>query len=82
MAWRLLDYDAHHHTELVMTLSRYLESGGSYDTTSEILLIHRSTVRYRLQRIREITGHDLGVVEDRLNLHVATHILNVLDPPR
>ncbi|MDX6356189.1 MAG: hypothetical protein QOF98_3092 [Streptomyces sp.] len=79
---RLLDYDARHHTELVTTLSRYLESGGSYDTTSETLLIHRSTVRYRLQRIREITGHDLGDVETRLNLHVATRIRNVLDAPR
>ncbi|GHB71242.1 transcriptional regulator [Streptomyces xanthochromogenes] len=79
---RLLDYDAQHHTELVMTLSRYLESGCSYDATSEMLLIHRSTVRYRLQRIGEITGHDLGVVETRLNLHIATRIRNVLDPPR
>ncbi|WP_327287671.1 PucR family transcriptional regulator [Streptomyces sp. NBC_01198] len=79
---RLLDYDARHHTELVTTLSRYLESGGSYDATSETLLIHRSTVRYRLQRIREITGHDLSDVGTRLNLHVATRIRNVLDAPR
>jgi sugar diacid utilization regulator len=78
----LLEYDARHHTELVTTLSRYLESGGSYDATAEMLLIHRSTVRYRLQRIREITGHDLGDVETRLNLHVATRIRNVLDAPR
>jgi sugar diacid utilization regulator len=77
----LLDYDERHHTELATTLSRYLESGGSYDATSELLLIHRSTVRYRLQRIREITGHDLGDVETRLNLHVATRIRNVLDEP-
>ncbi len=79
---RLLEYDARHHTELVMTLSHYLESGGSYDATSEALLIHRSTVRYRLRRIGEITGHDLGTVETRLNLHIATRILNVLDAPR
>jgi sugar diacid utilization regulator len=79
---QLLDYDERHHTGLVTTLSRYLESGGSYDATSELLLIHRSTVRYRLQRIREITGHDLGDVETRLNLHVATRIRNVLDEPR
>ncbi|MFJ2647900.1 PucR family transcriptional regulator [Streptomyces sp. NPDC087420] len=79
---RLLDYDDRHHTELVTTLSRYLESGGSYDTTSETLLIHRSTVRYRLQRIREITGHDLSDVETRLNMHVATRIRNGLDAPR
>ncbi|MDI5974371.1 helix-turn-helix domain-containing protein [Streptomyces sp. SL13] len=78
---RLLDYDARHHTELVTTLSRYLESGGSYDTTSRTLLVHRSTVRYRLQRIGEITGHDLSDVGTRLNLHVATRIRNVLDVP-
>ncbi|KJK55584.1 hypothetical protein UK12_27775 [Saccharothrix sp. ST-888] len=75
----LLDYDARHHTELVTTLSHYLESGGSYDAASETLRIHRSTLRYRLQRIREITGHDLGDAGTRLNLHVATRIRNVLD---
>ncbi|MBY8880717.1 PucR family transcriptional regulator [Actinacidiphila acidipaludis] len=77
----LLDYDSHHHTELVRTLAHYLESGCSYEATSETLFIHRSTVRYRLQRIREITGHDLGEVETRLNLHIATRIRNVLDAP-
>ncbi|MFF6957073.1 helix-turn-helix domain-containing protein [Streptomyces sp. NPDC008317] len=77
---RLLDYDSRHRTGLVTTLSRYLESGGSYDATSEALHIHRSTVRYRLQRICEITGHDLGDVETRLNLHIATRIRNVLAP--
>ncbi|MDX3852762.1 PucR family transcriptional regulator [Streptomyces sp. AK02-01A] len=77
----LLDYDSRHHTNLVTTLSRYLESGGSYDAASDLLCIHRSTLRYRLQRIREITGHDLSVVETRLNLHVATRIRNVLAEP-
>lgn len=35
-------------------------------------MIHRSTLRYRLQRIREISGLDLADVGNRLNLHVAT----------
>ena len=78
----LLDYDRRHHTDLVATLTHYLETGGSYDATAEILLIHRSTVRYRLQRIREITGHNVNDVETRLNLHVATRIRTVLDQPR
>ncbi|MEV0494099.1 PucR family transcriptional regulator [Streptomyces atratus] len=77
----LLEYDARHHTDLVTTLSHYLESGGSYDTTADVLQIHRSTVRYRLRRIREITDHDLSDVETRLNLHVATRIRNVLGRP-
>ncbi|MEV7236889.1 helix-turn-helix domain-containing protein [Streptomyces sp. NPDC051020] len=77
----LLEYDARHHTDMVTTLSHYLESGGSYDTTADVLQIHRSTVRYRLRRIREITDHDLSDVETRLNLHVATRIRNVLGRP-
>ncbi|MGA7132279.1 MAG: helix-turn-helix domain-containing protein [Mycobacterium sp.] len=34
--------------------------------------IHRSTLRYRLARIRDITGRDLQNVDTRLNLHLAT----------
>lgn len=75
----LLDYDRKRHSELVKTLSRYLECGGNYDSTAASLVIHRSTLRYRLQRIREITGHDLGDVDDRLNLHVATRAWKVLE---
>jgi sugar diacid utilization regulator len=77
----LLDYDGDHNTELVRTLARYLECGGSYDDTAEALTIHRSTVRYRLQRIREIADVDLGDVEQRLNLHVATRAWALLQDP-
>jgi sugar diacid utilization regulator len=75
----LLDYDDQHHADLVRTLSEYLERGGSYDDTARSLLIHRSTLRYRLKRIRAITGRDLGEVDTRLNLHVATRALSVLN---
>lgn len=75
----LLDYDDRHHADLVRTLSEYLERGGSYDDTARSLLIHRSTLRYRLKRIRAITGRDLGEVDTRLNLHVATRALSVLN---
>jgi hypothetical protein len=69
---RLLDYDESHGSDLVRTLSRHLECGGNYDDTAAALVIHRSTLRYRLQRIREISGLDLADVGNRLNLHVAT----------
>ncbi|WP_324273199.1 PucR family transcriptional regulator [Blastococcus brunescens] len=67
----LLDYDAASGTDLVMTLLRYLECGGNYDAAAHALVIHRSTLRYRLRRIREINGRDLGTVDTRLNMHVA-----------
>jgi DNA-binding PucR family transcriptional regulator len=75
----LLDYDAAHRTGLVATLWQYYECGGNYDQTAEALFICRSTVRYRLRRIRQLTGLDLGDVDSRLNLHVATRAWRVLE---
>jgi sugar diacid utilization regulator len=75
---QLIDYDSRHHTAMVETLSRYFDCGGNYDETAESLAIHRSTLRYRLQRIRDISGNDLANVEDRLNLQVATRVWKIV----
>lgn len=75
---RLLDYDASKGTSLVKTVSRYLECGGSYEATAEALFVHRSTLKYRLQRIREISGLDLTDPDTRFNLQLATRGLTVL----
>jgi DNA-binding PucR family transcriptional regulator len=54
-----------------VTLTEYLERGGSYDATARSLAVHRSTLKYRLRRIREISGHDLGDPEVQFNLQLA-----------
>jgi sugar diacid utilization regulator len=71
----LLSYDRRKNADLVTTLTHYLDCGGNYDDAAQSLTIHRSTLRYRLGRIREISGRDLQDVEDRLNLHLATRIV-------
>src|SRR6202171_3541658 len=76
----LLDYDDSKNSELVMTLSDYLECGGNYDESAAALHIHRSTLRYRLARIAELTGHDLRKVDTRFNLHAATRAWRFLNP--
>ncbi|MFJ5074358.1 PucR family transcriptional regulator [Streptomyces sp. NPDC088553] len=75
---QLIDYDSRHHATMVETLSRYFDCGGNYDEAAASLAIHRSTLRYRLQRIREISGNDLTDVEDRLNLQVATRVWKIM----
>ena len=75
---QLIDYDAGHDTELVETLSRYFDCGGNYDDAAAVLTVHRSTLRYRLQRIREISDRDLADVETRLNLQVATRVWKII----
>jgi len=75
---QLIDYDAGHDTELVETLSRYFDCGGNYDDAAAALTVHRSTLRYRLQRIREISDRDLADVDTRLNLQVATRVWKII----
>jgi sugar diacid utilization regulator len=68
----LADYDERKHTELVKTLTQYLQHGGGYEAASRALSVHRSTLKYRLQRIRELTGFTLGDPETQFNLQLAT----------
>jgi sugar diacid utilization regulator len=68
----LLDYDKGKGGQLVETLTAYLECGGSYDATARAISTHRSTLRYRLHRLREISGYDLGDPDTRFNLQLAT----------
>jgi hypothetical protein len=42
---------------LLDTLTTYLEQGGSLEATARLLFVHPNTVRYRLRRVSELTGH-------------------------
>ncbi|MFE9578585.1 PucR family transcriptional regulator [Nocardia sp. NPDC006044] len=80
----LLDYDDNRNSDLVYTLAQYLECGGNYDDSAAVLHIHRSTLRYRLGRIRELTGFDLRDMNTRFNLQAATRawqFLSVIPDP-
>jgi sugar diacid utilization regulator len=78
----LLEYDARKPADLVPTLSRFLELGQAYDATSEALAIHRSTLKYRLQRIREISQRDLSDPDTQFNLQLATRAWQTLQALR
>jgi hypothetical protein len=71
----LIDHDAVARSDLVETLSTILENDGDYNDTSRALGIHRSTVRYRIHRIRELTQLDLHDPDTRFNLQVASRVL-------
>ncbi|MGZ4530969.1 MAG: PucR family transcriptional regulator [Mycobacteriaceae bacterium] len=74
----LIDYDSQHGGGLVETLGRYLDLGGSYDATATAVAIHRSTLKYRLQRIRDISGRDLNDPDVRFNVQLATRALETM----
>lgn len=64
----LAAYDKEYGTELVTTLERFLRAGGNTKRVGEELFIHRNSVLYRLERIREILNIDLNEAETRFRL--------------
>jgi DNA-binding PucR family transcriptional regulator len=72
---RLLDplraYDHRHRAELVPTLEAFLDSDGSWTRCAARLHLHVNTLRYRVRRIEELTGRDLGRLEDKLDFFLA-----------
>ena len=62
---------------LVETLEAYLREGGAGSAAAKALHIHRTTLYYRLDRVREITGLDLddGDVRMALQLGLGAHRL-------
>lgn len=57
--------------ELLETLSTYLDTGRSLESTARELFVHPNTVRYRLKRISEIIGWDATGSREAFVLQVA-----------
>ncbi|MEX3101695.1 PucR family transcriptional regulator [Streptomyces sp. ST1020] len=51
-------HDRQHHTQLLATLRCYLDHFGDTNAAATELHLHPNTFRYRLQRIREVSGFD------------------------
>lgn len=60
--------------ELAATLEAYLDNGGEVQRTARRLSIHRSTLYYRLDRIRDVTGCDITDGATRLDLHAGLRV--------
>ncbi|MBZ0300235.1 MAG: PucR family transcriptional regulator ligand-binding domain-containing protein [Anaerolineae bacterium] len=73
---KLLD---EHQADLFHTLEAYLDEGGNGVQTAETLMIHRSTLNYRLERIKEICAYDLSDPSTRVNLQVALKLLRLFE---
>lgn len=71
MIGALIEYDRTQHTNLLETLAAYFAHKGNLTQTAEALFIHRNTLLYRMERIREISGLDLDNPETRLGVELA-----------
>jgi sugar diacid utilization regulator len=74
----LVAYDEQYQTALVGTLATYLELDGNLAATASTLYTHRHTVRYRLDRIAELAGLDVGKSDDREKLSLGLKAMRLL----
>lgn len=71
-------YDEQYETELVETVEAYLENDGNVAATAKQLFTHRHTIRYRLERVKELCGHDVSATEGREKLGLGLKTMRVL----
>jgi DNA-binding PucR family transcriptional regulator len=74
----LVAYDDQYETDLVQTVEAFLEADGNVAGTAQRLYTHRHTVRYRLERVRELTGLDVGSTDGREKLSLGLKAMRVL----
>ncbi|MET9379977.1 PucR family transcriptional regulator ligand-binding domain-containing protein [Streptomyces sp. NPDC002928] len=72
----LLRHDEAHHAELVATLRSYLAHDCAPAATATDLVLHRNSLRYRLQLIERLSGRDLDRLADRTELWLALMALD------
>jgi DNA-binding PucR family transcriptional regulator len=74
----LAAYDEQYETDLVQTLETFLECDGNVANTAQRLYTHRHTIRYRLERVRDLCGLDVSSTDGREKLGLGLKAMRVL----
>jgi len=76
----LVRYDTQYRSDLLGTLEEYLASDCNMNATARSIFAHRHTVAYRLERVKELTGLDPQISEDRERLGLGIKAYRILAP--
>jgi sugar diacid utilization regulator len=74
----LVAYDEQYETDLVQTLETFLECDGNVANTAQRLFTHRHTIRYRLERVRDLSSLDVSSTDGREKLGLGLKAMRVL----
>ncbi|MFS0824512.1 helix-turn-helix domain-containing protein [Bacillus sp. 1P02SD] len=64
--------------EIKETLEVYLKHNGQIKKAAEELFVHQNTLKYRIEKITDMTGFDLGDSEVRLSLSLALRLEHLM----
>lgn len=74
----LVAYDDQYETDLVQTVEAFLDADGNVAGTAQRLFTHRHTIRYRLERVKDLSGLDVGSTDGREKLSLGLKAMRVL----
>ncbi len=77
----LVSYDEQYETDLLGTLATFLDCDANVNATAARLITHRHTIRYRFERVRELTGLDVSSTDGREKLSLGLKAMRVLAIP-
>jgi PucR family transcriptional regulator, purine catabolism regulatory protein len=63
--------EGHYGGELMRSLEAFIEENGQWERAAKRLYCHRHTLRYRIKRVEELTGRNLGSARDRIEFWLA-----------
>lgn len=72
-------YDQKHQTQLIATLSTYLNCNCNARRASQQLFIHYKTMHYRLKKIQEEFGLDMEQGLSRVQIELGLHMLDIIN---
>jgi purine catabolism regulator len=76
----IFDYEQSQDGDLIVTLRTYLDSQRSWQKTAAALFAHRQTIIYRIRKIGELTGLDMGETSTVAQLWFALQIHEAMEP--
>lgn len=75
----MYDHDQLHGTSYMLTLENYFINNLNVTETSKAMFLHRNTLIYRIEKIKEILNLDLKHSEELLRIQLALKIFSILN---
>jgi purine catabolism regulator len=73
--------EGHYGGELMRSLEAFIECNGQWEAAARRLYCHRHTLRYRIRKVEELTGRDLGSARDRIEFWLALRGRQIVTRP-
>lgn len=73
----LIEYDKKYRSQLIRTFKEFLDNRMNIKKTADKLYIHRNTLIYRIDKIKELLGTELNDENEVFGYHMALKLMDL-----